>query len=325
MSPRHGARASTSAASRWRSSGSAAPTSTTRSSRSPAAATGHVRGFLHFVPSYGREAVSLSFMRRDPETPNGLTEFLVARSIEAFRARGTEEVSLNFAAFARLLDRARERCSSAWRPACFAGPMRGSRSRASTASTRSSTRAGSRATSSTRAGWAWPAPGSRRPGRKARSRSRWPADEAPARARRRGTVVAACGSASSCSAAWRCSCPRGRSISPSHSRPSMWRRTGTSSGSGSISALAALAAAAVLAFRRRSRWTPVLGGALAAALVCDAWFDVMTSDGRRPLGRRRRWRCSPSSRLPRSPSSSGSLGAWTPYATRLKPPSTINV
>ena len=44
-------------------------------------------------------------------------------------------------------------------------------------------------------------------------------------------------------------------------------------------ALAALAAAAVLAFRRRSRWTPVLCGALAAALVCDAWFDVMTSDG----------------------------------------------
>jgi len=66
-------------------------------------AEGHVRGFLHFVPSYGREAVSLSFIRRDPDTPNGLTEFLVARSIEAFRERGTEEVSLNFAAFARLL------------------------------------------------------------------------------------------------------------------------------------------------------------------------------------------------------------------------------
>jgi hypothetical protein len=44
-------------------------------------------------------------------------------------------------------------------------------------------------------------------------------------------------------------------------------------------ALAALAAAAVLAFRRRSPWTPVLSGALAAALVCDAWFDVLTSDG----------------------------------------------
>jgi lysyl-tRNA synthetase class 2 len=64
---------------------------------------GHVRGFLHFVPSYGRAAVSLSFMRRDPETPNGLTEFLVARSLEAFRERGVVEVSLNFAAFARLL------------------------------------------------------------------------------------------------------------------------------------------------------------------------------------------------------------------------------
>ena len=64
---------------------------------------GHVRGFLHFVPSYGRPAVSLSFMRRDPETPNGLTEFLVARSIEELRSRGVEDVSLNFAAFARLL------------------------------------------------------------------------------------------------------------------------------------------------------------------------------------------------------------------------------
>lgn len=64
---------------------------------------GHARGFLHFVPSYGRPAVSLSFMRRDPETPNGLTEFLVARSLEAFRERGVKEVSLNFAAFARLL------------------------------------------------------------------------------------------------------------------------------------------------------------------------------------------------------------------------------
>jgi hypothetical protein len=43
--------------------------------------------------------------------------------------------------------------------------------------------------------------------------------------------------------------------------------------------LAALAAAAVIALRRRSRWTPVLCGALAAALVCDAWFDILTSTG----------------------------------------------
>ena len=62
---------------------------------------GAVRGVLHFVPCYGRPAVSLSFMRRDPETPNGLTEFLVVRAIELLRERGLEELSLNFAAFAK--------------------------------------------------------------------------------------------------------------------------------------------------------------------------------------------------------------------------------
>jgi lysyl-tRNA synthetase, class II len=64
---------------------------------------GCIRGFLHFVPSYGRPAMSLSSMRRDRETPNGLTEFLVVRAIEALRERGVEEVSLNFAAFARVM------------------------------------------------------------------------------------------------------------------------------------------------------------------------------------------------------------------------------
>jgi hypothetical protein len=43
--------------------------------------------------------------------------------------------------------------------------------------------------------------------------------------------------------------------------------------------LAVLAALGVVALRRRSEWTPVLGGALAAALACDAWFDVVTSSG----------------------------------------------
>jgi lysyl-tRNA synthetase, class II len=62
---------------------------------------GAVRGVLHFVPCYGRRAVSLSFMRRDPATPNGLTEFLVVRAIELLRERGLEELSLNFAAFAK--------------------------------------------------------------------------------------------------------------------------------------------------------------------------------------------------------------------------------
>jgi lysyl-tRNA synthetase class 2 len=60
-----------------------------------------IRGVLHFVPCYGRSAMSLSFMRRDPGTPNGLTEFLVVKAAEMLRARGLHEMSLNFAAFAR--------------------------------------------------------------------------------------------------------------------------------------------------------------------------------------------------------------------------------
>jgi lysyl-tRNA synthetase class 2 len=47
--------------------------------------------------------MSLSYMRRDKETPNGLTEFLVVRAIEQLRKRGVDELSLNFAAFARFL------------------------------------------------------------------------------------------------------------------------------------------------------------------------------------------------------------------------------
>ena len=64
---------------------------------------GAIRGFLHFVPTYGRPAMSLSFMRRERDTPNGLNEFLIARSIETLREQGIAEVSLNFAAFARVM------------------------------------------------------------------------------------------------------------------------------------------------------------------------------------------------------------------------------
>ncbi len=62
---------------------------------------GVIRGVLQFVPCYGRAAVSLSFMRRDPETPNGLTEFMVVRAVQALRDRGVAEMSLNFAVFAK--------------------------------------------------------------------------------------------------------------------------------------------------------------------------------------------------------------------------------
>ena len=65
-------------------------------------AEGRIAGFLQFVPTSGRSAVSLSLMRRRHDTPNGLTEFMVVRAIEELRTRGIGEVSLNFAAFARL-------------------------------------------------------------------------------------------------------------------------------------------------------------------------------------------------------------------------------
>ncbi len=64
---------------------------------------GRARGFLHFVPCPGRQAMSLSAMRRDPDTPNGLTEFLIVGAIDTLRAEGVAELSLNFASFARLL------------------------------------------------------------------------------------------------------------------------------------------------------------------------------------------------------------------------------
>ncbi len=66
-------------------------------------AEGRARGFLHFVPTYGRPAMSLSAMRRDRDTPNGLTDFLVVRAIQELGMAGIEELSLNFAAFARWL------------------------------------------------------------------------------------------------------------------------------------------------------------------------------------------------------------------------------
>jgi lysyl-tRNA synthetase class 2 len=66
-------------------------------------ADGAARGFIQFVPTYGRSAVSLSMMRRERATPNGLTEYMIVRAIDLLRQRGVDEVSLNFAAFARWL------------------------------------------------------------------------------------------------------------------------------------------------------------------------------------------------------------------------------
>ncbi|MGZ6644113.1 MAG: phosphatidylglycerol lysyltransferase domain-containing protein, partial [Solirubrobacteraceae bacterium] len=45
----------------------------------------------------------LGFMRRDRDTPNGLTDFLVVHAARLLAERGITEFSLNFAAFGRWL------------------------------------------------------------------------------------------------------------------------------------------------------------------------------------------------------------------------------
>ena len=70
---------------------------------------GRVAGFLRFVPVYGDEpGYSLDLMRRRPDSANGLTEFLIAEAALALGARGFQRLSLNFAAWGRLLDSAED-------------------------------------------------------------------------------------------------------------------------------------------------------------------------------------------------------------------------
>ncbi|MDX6625494.1 MAG: lysyl-tRNA synthetase, class [Solirubrobacterales bacterium] len=68
---------------------------------------GRVAGFLRFVPVYGEEpGYSLDLMRRRPDSANGLTEFLISEAALALGSRGFKRLSLNFAAWGRLLDSA---------------------------------------------------------------------------------------------------------------------------------------------------------------------------------------------------------------------------
>jgi lysyl-tRNA synthetase len=71
--------------------------------------TEKVEGFLRFVPVYGDEpGYSLDLMRRRLDSSNGMTEFLIARAAQALGARGFKRLSLNFAAWGRLLDSAED-------------------------------------------------------------------------------------------------------------------------------------------------------------------------------------------------------------------------
>ena len=59
---------------------------------------GGVQGYLHLVPCYGSApGMSLDQMRRRPDTPNGLTEWMVARTTQELGHRHMARFSLNFA------------------------------------------------------------------------------------------------------------------------------------------------------------------------------------------------------------------------------------
>ncbi len=58
---------------------------------------GRAQGYLHLVPCYGEHAgYSLDQMRRRPDTPNGLTEWMVAEAAVELGKRGAQRFSLNF-------------------------------------------------------------------------------------------------------------------------------------------------------------------------------------------------------------------------------------
>jgi lysyl-tRNA synthetase class 2 len=62
-------------------------------------------GFLRLVPCYGADpGWSLDLMQRDPDAPNGMTEFLIANAALALGERGFRKLSMNFAAWGRLFD-----------------------------------------------------------------------------------------------------------------------------------------------------------------------------------------------------------------------------
>jgi lysylphosphatidylglycerol synthetase-like protein (DUF2156 family) len=60
-------------------------------------------GFLRIVPMHGgTPGFTLDLMRRDPDTPNGMTEFLLTQTLQWMDEHGYERLSMNFAAWGRL-------------------------------------------------------------------------------------------------------------------------------------------------------------------------------------------------------------------------------
>ncbi len=143
-----GGAARPSAASPWRSAGSAVPATGTASSPRPPR-TACCAALLHFVP-WGSDGLSLDLMRRDRAAQPGVNDFLIVETIKAAPELGIKRLSLNFAVFRSALARG-ERIGAgpvlrAWRGSCCSPPG-GSRSSPCTSSTPSSARTGCRGSS----------------------------------------------------------------------------------------------------------------------------------------------------------------------------------
>lgn len=73
---------------------------------------GHPVGFQRYAYCRGGKALSLDTMRRDRGGPSGLNERMIVDLVEYARARGVQEISLNFAAFRPLLDAGDQRSTA---------------------------------------------------------------------------------------------------------------------------------------------------------------------------------------------------------------------
>ena len=65
---------------------------------------GQIGGFLHLAPSPAHNGWSLSTMRRRPDTPNGLMEFLIVETALWAKQQDVSELSLNFCALTDVRD-----------------------------------------------------------------------------------------------------------------------------------------------------------------------------------------------------------------------------
>ena len=74
---------------------------------------GQMVALLSFVP-WGPTGLSLDVMRRSPDAPNGVVEFMVASLMEQAASLGVRRVSLNFAMFGHICEAADQVGASAW-------------------------------------------------------------------------------------------------------------------------------------------------------------------------------------------------------------------